>query len=73
MKLITSTVFVTKETLSALPAEAQKILLDKRPDIFEDLYENTVLAGFSKIDSTISGYWYTDDDESTIAYVARSL
>ena len=72
-KLITSTGFVTKETLAALPAEAQKILLDKRPDIFEDLYENTVLAGFSKIDSTISGYWYTDDDESTIADLARSL
>ena len=72
-KLITSTGFVTKETLAALPAEAQKILLDKRPDIFEDLYEDTVLAGFSKIDSTISGYWYTDDDESTIADLARSL
>lgn len=33
----------------------------------------TVLAGFSKIDSVISGCWYTDDDESTIADLARSL
>ena len=38
-----------------------------------DLYEDTVLAGFSKIDSVISWCWYTDDDESTIADLARSL
>ena len=72
-KLITSTGFVNKETLAALPEEAQRILVEKRPDVFEDLYEDTVLAGFSKIDSVISGCWYTDDDESTIADLARSL
>lgn len=72
-KLITSTGFVNKETLAALPKEAQKVLLEKRPDIFRDLYEDTVLAGFSKIDSVIGGCWYTDDDESTIADLARSL
>ncbi len=72
-KLITSTGFVNKETLAALPEKAQKVLSEKRPDIFEDLYEDTVLAGFSKIDSIISGCWYTDDDESTIADLARSL
>lgn len=72
-KLITSTGFVNKETLAALPAEAQKVLLEKRPDVFQDLYEDTVLAGFNKIDSVISGCWYTDDDESTIADLARSL
>lgn len=72
-KLITSTGFVNKETLAALPEEAQKVLTQKRPDVFEDLYEDTVPAGFSKIDSVISGCWYTDDDESTIADLARSL
>lgn len=72
-KLITSTGFVNKETLASLPVEVQKILLEKRPDVFEDLYEDTVLAGFSKIDSVISGCWYTDDDDSTIADLARSL
>lgn len=72
-KLISSTGFVNKETLASLPVEAQKILLEKRPDVFEDLYEDTVLAGFSKIDSVISGCWYTDDDDSTIADLARSL
>lgn len=72
-KLITTTGFVSKETLAALPMEARKVLLEKRPDVFEDLYEDTVIAGFHKIDSVISGCWYTDDDESTIADLARSL
>lgn len=72
-KLITSTGFVNKETFAALPEGVQQILAEKRPDVFEDLYEDTVLAGFTKIDSVISGCWYTDDDESTIADLARSL
>lgn len=72
-KLITSTGFVNRETLAALPEEAQRIFIQKRPDIFEDLYEDTVLAGFSKINSIISGCWYTDDDESAVADLARSL
>ena len=48
-RLITSTGFVNKETLEALSPEVQRVLLEKRPDIFEDLYEDTVLAGFHKI------------------------
>ena len=72
-KLITSTGFVNKETLAELPKDVQKTLIEKRPDIFEDLYEETVLAGFEKIDSVITGCWYTDDDESSIAELARSL
>jgi transcriptional regulator with XRE-family HTH domain len=71
--LVTSTGFVTKETLAALPESSQKVLKGKRPDIFEDLYEKTVLAGFKKIDSIICGCWYTNDDESTIADLAREL
>lgn len=72
-RLVTSTGFVTKETLSSLPIETQRVLIEKRPDVFEDLYEDTILAGFNKIDSVINGCWYTDDDESTIADLARSL
>ena len=72
-KLITSTGFVNKETLASLPAETQRVLREKRPDVFEDLYEETVLAGFRKIDSVISGCWYTDEDESEIADLAHAL
>ena len=72
-KLVTSTGFVNKETLAALPVKVQKVLLEKRPDVFEDLYEDTILAGFSKIYSVISGCWYTNDDDSAIADLARSL
>lgn len=71
--LITSTGFVNRETLASLPGDVQKVLLEKRPDVFEDLYEDTVLAGFCKIDSVIGSCWYTDDDESAIADLARSL
>lgn len=71
--LVSTVGFVTRETLAGLPEQAQKVLLEKRPDIFEDLYEETVLAGFRKIDSVISGYWDTDGDESGIADLARSL
>lgn len=42
-------------------------------EMLEDLYEDTVLAGFNKIDSVISGSWYTDSDDSTIADLARSM
>lgn len=72
-KLITSTGFVNKDTLSKLPNEIQKTLLEKRPDIFNDLYEDTVLAGFCKIDSVINESRFTDDDDSSIADLARSL
>lgn len=71
--LVTTSGFVTKETFASLPEHAQKIIKETRPDIFEDLYEETVLAGFQKIDSTVSGYLDTDDDEGGIADLARSL
>ncbi|MBQ9743752.1 MAG: DNA (cytosine-5-)-methyltransferase [Clostridia bacterium] len=71
--LVTATGYVNKETLADIPSSAREILAKKRPDVFEDLYEDTVLAGFKKIDSVISGCWYTEDDDSTIADLARSL
>lgn len=71
--LVTSTGFVTRETLVSLPAKAQCVLKEKRPDVFMDLYEETVLAGFKKIDSEICDGWNTDGDESSIADLARSL
>ena len=71
--LVTASGFVTRDTLVALPEHAKKTLCKERPDIFDDLYEETVLAGFREIDSTIIGYKDTDDDESGVADLARSL
>lgn len=71
--LVTMTGFVTRETMAELPDEAQRVVREKRPDVLEDLYADTVLAGFSRIDSEICGGWNTDDDESGIADLARSL
>lgn len=65
--------FVTKEYLNTLPEHAQKILLEKRPDIFEDYYAACVTAGFKTIDNVICGGWSTDNDQSEIADLAREL
>lgn len=65
--------FITKETLAALPEHAQQSLLRKYPEAFDNLYEDTVLAGFRKIDSVVQGVWSTDEDQSGIADFAREL
>ena len=71
--LVTMTGFITRETLADLPERVQNVLKEKRPDVLADLYAETVMAGFSRIDSEICGGWNTDDDESSIADLARSL
>lgn len=71
--LVTTSGFITKETFAQLPEHAQRVIAEKRPDVFENLYEETVLAGFQKIDSVVNGYYDTDDDEGGIADLARSL
>ena len=70
---VSSEGFVTRETLSLFDNEVQRILKDKRPDIFEDYYEETVVAGFRKIDTILGNDWSTKDDESDIADLARQL
>lgn len=71
--LVTTSGFITKETFARLPEHAQRVIAEKRPDVFENLYEETVLAGFQKIDSIVNGYYDTDNDEGGIADLARSL
>ncbi len=71
--LATCTGFVTRETLAALPPKAAQVLRDRHPDIFQDLYEETVLAGFSQIDSLVCGHWDTDGDDSGAADLAQRL
>ena len=65
--------FVTKETLASLPEKAKQKLLDSFPSIVDNLYEDTVLAGFRKIDSIVEGTWTTDEDESGVADLAKEL
>lgn len=71
--LVTSTGFVNKGDFAVLPAHAQSVLMEKRPDVFRDFNEETILAGFRNIDCVICGGWDTDTDDSTIADLARSL
>ena len=72
--LVSLNSFVTKETLAALPDHAQQALLKEYPAIFNNLYEDTVLAGFRKIDSVVTDAWSTEEDnDSGIARFAQSL
>lgn len=72
--LVSLNSFVTKEALASLPERAQQALLTKYPSIFNDLYEETVLAGFRKIDSEITDTWSTEEDnDSILAKFAQSL
>lgn len=65
--------FVTQETFKSLPEYAQKALMEKRPDIFENFYDASVTAGFKTIDNIVTGGWHTKDDESLIADLAKEL
>lgn len=65
--------FITREALASLPEYAQQALLRRYPEAFDNLYEDTILAGFTKIDSVIQGIWHTDEDESGIADYAKEL
>lgn len=65
--------FITKREKAALEDHVREILEREYPEIFDDLYEQTVLAGFRKIDSIIQGTWTTGEDESGVADRAREL
>ena len=72
--LVSLNSFVTRETLASLPDDARRALLREYPFISDSLYEDTVLAGFRKIDSEAAGSWSTEEDrDSSIAGFARSL
>lgn len=71
--LVSLNSFVTKEALNALPESARQALLREFPSMTADLYEDTVLAGFRKTDSEVTGTWTTEEGESGLADLARSL
>ena len=72
--LVSLNSFVARETLASLPDDARRALLREYPFISDSLYEDTVLAGFRKIDSEAAGSWSTEEDrDSSIAGFARSL
>lgn len=65
--------FVTKEALASLPDHAKQELLKAFPSITDNLYEDTILAGFRKIESIVDGVWTTDEGDSGIADMAKEL
>ena len=71
--LISLNGFVTKDALASLPENAKQELLRTYPGIVDNLYEDTVMAGFRKIDSIVDETWTTDEDESGVADLAKEL
>lgn len=66
--------FVTKNALTSLPEYAQQVLLKEYPSAFDDLYEDTVLAGFRKINNEVTDTWSTEEaNDSAIAELAQRL
>ncbi|MBR4206150.1 MAG: helix-turn-helix domain-containing protein [Clostridia bacterium] len=65
--------FVSRDTFLTLPDTARERLRSEFPEAFEDLYEETVLAGFRRIDSEAVVGWDTDHDESGFASLCREL
>ena len=63
--------FVTKESLAALTEEARRDLARDWPWIVENLYEETLLAGFRKIDNLVIDGWCSDELDSGLGEWAR--
>lgn len=63
--------FVTKESLSELSEEHRRELRHDWPYIVENLYEETVLAGFRKIDNLVIDGWRSDELDSGLGEWAR--
>ena len=70
---ITGGGYVTTETLLSLPKEASEAIEAKRPDMLDNCYNGLVEAGFTHIETVVSHGWYTEDDDSAFADLARSL
>ena len=64
--------FVTKESLAALSEEQRSELVRDWPCIVENLYEETLLAGFRKIDNIIIDGWCSDELDSGLGDWARA-
>ena len=66
-------IFVPREDLAFLPDEIRSALAAHYPDAAGDLYAETLLAGFRRIDSEVVGETCTDQDDSGFAEACRSL
>ena len=57
----------------SLPTHAQEVLTARFPDIFHDYYDDFEAAGFTQIDTTSTGSWSNENDDSRLADLCREL
>jgi len=70
---VTSDVFVTKEFEKNIPGKAYHVLKKQFPDIFVDFYQESINAGFSKIENILENSWSNENDNNTIASLCREM
>ena len=70
---VSDEIFADKEHADALPPEALKTIKEQFPDIFMDYYQESIDAGFSRIETTEGRKWSNKDDKSGLADLCREL
>ena len=63
----------SSETAASLPPDALAVLRERYPEAFRDLYGETVLAGFRRIESDVREGRDTGRDDSGFAALCREL
>jgi len=64
---------VTNEYFTSLPTHAQEVLTARFPDIFHDYYDDFEAAGFTQIETTSTGSWSNENDNSRLADLCKEL
>jgi ubiquinone/menaquinone biosynthesis C-methylase UbiE len=64
---------IDKEYAKTIPIKAYNVLMARFPDILMDYYQESIDAGFTKIENNIGRTWNNKNDESVLASLCREL
>ena len=70
---VSDEIFVDKEHANTLSPEALKTIKEQFPDVFTDFYQESIEAGFSRIENIEGKKWSNEDDQSGLADLCREL
>jgi ubiquinone/menaquinone biosynthesis C-methylase UbiE len=70
---VTSDICITKEYVKDIPDKAYNVLQKQFPDIFVDFYQESIDAGFSKIENILGNSWSNENDDNDLASLCREM
>jgi len=70
---ISGEIFADKEHADTLPPEILKTIKEQFPTVFTDFYQESIDAGFSRIENVEGRKWSNKDDQSGLADLCREL